>query len=672
MTSYLQSTRDFLYRRRRPFIVAGTLIGGVYVVANYAVTKISEMQRRMVEEKRDKENLKRRFAQNQEDCTFTIQALLPTLGDQLSAYMDVDDLTAKLQRGRQASSGTQTPTVQANGVKQKIEGETVAEHVVNGSETEHAKEESPKEEESSSAQQSEPIINGDKEIQRDTPISNGIHHPKETNGITANGQEHPQNDALEEAWNKAVPKPNLSGLEAVAEPSPKPIAAEARLTPSPSTASELKSAETNGSQPSSSTVSESIIESSSAPANSSTTEEVSVPTSKSSASFDSPKILLREKKAKLALWNELKIVSISRAITAIYGVVLLSLQTHVQLNLLGRYAYLTSVSSLSASFDSSNHHIRLERNDGQVDLEDELVEDQNEERVQSGGANSDVLTNGIDVQTERLYLTLSWWFLHKGWQELADIVRDAVEEVFGGIALKEQLSHAEFMALIRKVRRRIEYESRSTDGQSTLGASFASMDVRSEYSEATTTMTNAQRRGKRRNFSGILFPPSGQEIDVLIEAGALPRSSKVGAAGGKLETLSSTLPALLDETRDIVESSDFWRVMRLGLRESFFVFEQNLRPSFGLDPISEKEEEKPLPEASIMELPASSIINGDLQSSTIFSNQEGKSIRLASLFPIVARQSTQAIQGIPNEYVESIENVKELRAFCAVIYSAWS
>lgn len=55
MTSYLRSTRDFFYRRRRPLIVIGTLVGGVYMVANYAVSKITEMQRRMVEERRDKE-----------------------------------------------------------------------------------------------------------------------------------------------------------------------------------------------------------------------------------------------------------------------------------------------------------------------------------------------------------------------------------------------------------------------------------------------------------------------------------------------------------------------------------------------------------------------------------------------------------------------------------------
>ena len=55
MTSYVKSTRDFLYNRRKPFLVIGGIVGGVYMVANYAVSKLSEMQTRMVEERRDRE-----------------------------------------------------------------------------------------------------------------------------------------------------------------------------------------------------------------------------------------------------------------------------------------------------------------------------------------------------------------------------------------------------------------------------------------------------------------------------------------------------------------------------------------------------------------------------------------------------------------------------------------
>lgn len=44
------------------------------------------------------DSLRRRFRQNQEDCTFVLLAQLPTLSRQLFAELDVEALTAELQR----------------------------------------------------------------------------------------------------------------------------------------------------------------------------------------------------------------------------------------------------------------------------------------------------------------------------------------------------------------------------------------------------------------------------------------------------------------------------------------------------------------------------------------------------------------------------------------------
>lgn len=565
--------------------------------------------------------------------------------------MDVEGLTAKLQQGRQVVSGSQTSAVITNGSIKDNESQL----------TSGERDIIPEKEVVSNNAQ-DPI---GKDVL--TSSEQDSAHTADSADASAHVAMEKSKDAMEQAWNNAIPRANLSGLDSVAEPSPQPIAAEARLTPSsqPSTPNLTKEDEpAREGAPDAITDVSAKIE----PEEAKTSKEASL-----ESAAESHETLLKEKSAKLALWNELKIASISRTITTLYGIVLLSLQTRVQLNLLGRYAYLTSVTSLSNSDEtSSKHHIRIERNDGFDDL-DEDGEEEREENIQSTNANADILTNGIDMQTEKLYLTLSWWFLHRGWQELADLVRSAVEEVFGDVPLKNQLSHTDFITLIQKVRRRVEYESSFTDGQSQLGTSFASLDVRSEYSEATTTMTSARRRGKRRDFSSILFPPQGQELQVLIDAGALPQSSKVGTIGD-LHSLSNTLPALLDETRDLVESNDFWRVLKLGLRESFEIFEHNLRPSFGLESSQLGTPLQPITKASITELPTSTAeqslpikMNGD--HSFV---QEGKSIRLASLFPVIARQSSLAINGFPNEYMDALNNVKELRAFCAVIYSSWS
>ena len=57
--------------------------------------------------------------------------------------------------------------------------------------------------------------------------------------------------------------------------------------------------------------------------------------------------LPRSKRTKAQIWNELKITSIVRAFTMIYSMSLLILLTRIQLNLLGRLNYLSSVVSLS-------------------------------------------------------------------------------------------------------------------------------------------------------------------------------------------------------------------------------------------------------------------------------------------------------------------------------------
>ena len=38
---------------------------------------------------------------------------------------------------------------------------------------------------------------------------------------------------------------------------------------------------------------------------------------------------------------------------------------------------------------------------------------------------------GVSKETERMFLTMSWWLLHRGWRVVGDRVREAVEEVVG-------------------------------------------------------------------------------------------------------------------------------------------------------------------------------------------------------------------------------------------------
>lgn len=613
-------------------------------------------------------SLRRRFAQNQEDCNFTILALLPTLGDQLFSHMDVEGLTAKLQRGRQSPAGAESTTpanqsiaapINGNAAEGAAQGPITSTHETmeqvwtklgpaketthgptNGTNGIHAE------------QGSEEKILTEAEGTEAAEMNGAVMHEEMVEGRMKKPDAAHDGAVLEQTAAEGadrssdVKSPVAFGLEAVSEPAPLPIPSDARLTPSPS------STATPSAEP---RESEKAVEEEAAPAvngheqppfamDTKTSGNESAQPDPALAKMPSPEELLAEKKEKLALWNELKITAFSRTLTTLYSLVLLSLQTHIQLNLLGRYAYLTSVATLSAPASSQNHQIRLERHDGlELESEDGEVMAQEEDEVK-----------GIDLQTERLYLTFSWWFLHQGWKELADEVQGAVEEVIGGMALKSQLTHQDFLSLLNKIRRRVEHEPRDEAASTT--------DLRSEWSETTTT----QRRGKRRSFLSVLFPSTPEEeVSVLQRAGAISANSPPIKS---LADLSHTLPALLDETKDLIESHDFARILRLSLNRVFEVFENTLRPTFGVEP--------PMTTAEVDGLlrQSTAAVAPDVSRFQQLTDdgQAGIRVRLASLFPAVARQSSAAINGVPNEYVEALTEIKELKAFSAVIYSSWT
>lgn len=111
-------------------------------------------------------------------------------------------------------------------------------------------------------------------------------------------------------------------------------------------------------------------------------------------------------KSRTQLWNEIKIKSITRAFTLIYTVALLTILTRVQLNLLGRKNYLSSVVLLSEREDTPTINL-----------------------VDNEAGKS--YTQGVDAEVNRQYLIFSWWFLNRGWRRVKDKVESAVKDVFG-------------------------------------------------------------------------------------------------------------------------------------------------------------------------------------------------------------------------------------------------
>jgi peroxin-3 len=51
---------------------------------------------------------------------------------------------------------------------------------------------------------------------------------------------------------------------------------------------------------------------------------------------------------------------------------------------------------------------------------------------QQTGLEEGIWREGVDAETERKFLTLSWWILNVGWKDVGERVRRGVEEVFEG------------------------------------------------------------------------------------------------------------------------------------------------------------------------------------------------------------------------------------------------
>ncbi|KAH7378476.1 Peroxin-3 [Phaeosphaeria sp. MPI-PUGE-AT-0046c] len=297
----------------------------------------------------------------------------------------------------------------------------------------------------------------------------------------------------------------------------------------------------------------------------------------------------KTKKTKAQLWSEMKISSITRAFTLIYTLSLLTLLTRIQLNLLGRRNYLASVVSLAAPQSTSEGaRINLENND-----------DDNFDQ-----------SYGNDFETNRRYLSLSWWLLHKGCIDLIEKVRVAVKDVFGLLNPREEITLEKLSELTLEVRKRVE------------GA------------------TEEERRTCK--WLSFLLPPQDKEDYVLHESGMTSSSESTSP------TTTTSLRRLIDETSDLVDSPSFTHVLTLLLDAGFSHLVDNKISllSYKIPLVSESS-------ARVQE-----IVGSDVKA------------KVANSLAVFCRQAHSIGSGANNEYLAAIEQVRDLEAFAAVVYSS--
>lgn len=100
----------FLNRHKRKLLITAGVVASGYLAVDYLKTKFFELQDRLATERAAKENLRRRFEQNQQDATFTIMALLPALASDVLEMFPVEKITKELQAKRTEKTTTNNNT----------------------------------------------------------------------------------------------------------------------------------------------------------------------------------------------------------------------------------------------------------------------------------------------------------------------------------------------------------------------------------------------------------------------------------------------------------------------------------------------------------------------------------------------------------------------------------
>lgn len=316
------------------------------------------------------------------------------------------------------------------------------------------------------------------------------------------------------------------------------------------------------------------------------------------------------RKSKSELWQDLKIQSLTRLFTLIYSSALLVFFTRLQLNMLGRKNYVASVIQLAGQHDSQP---------GEISMHDE-----------SDGPNPHNSAQEEEAQTNRMYLTYSWWLLNKGWESLSKQIEAAVLKVFDTVNPRADLSLAELSELIGQVQYLIDFPESSQEPQ---------------------------------DFLPILLPPA--ELESYVLAQTIYADS--GEPPISLFEKGSSLRDLLDETADFIESPNAAEVIKRLVHTGLAVTVNKISTMY---PQSD-------PGAGLVTSPRHSTTNLATAGASPTSPTSEEvlflpRVKLASILANITRQAAQIGQGTPfepNEYIAAMTQVSDLDAFSAVVYS---
>ncbi|XP_037541902.1 peroxisomal biogenesis factor 3 [Nematolebias whitei] len=264
--------------------------------------------------------------------------------------------------------------------------------------------------------------------------------------------------------------------------------------------------------------------------------------------------LLKTKPAnKLEIWEDLKIISFTRTVVAVYSTCMLVVLLRVQLNIIGGYLYLDNSVGKSATNPQAPP----------------------------------------DVQQQ--YLSSIQHLLGDGLAELITVVKKAVQNALGGVCLMQNLSLLELEQQLSWIRAEVEADS-------------------------------------DRSLSRYLL---ADDEDALCDQ-----------ACGLTENDAMTI-RLLNETRDMLDSPDFSKVLNVCLNRGFSRLLDNLADFFRSPP-------------------------GDSAPSSAPDSLSVVSLPLAKIIPIVNGQINSICSETPSHFVQDLLLNDQVKEFAANVYEAFS
>ncbi|KAG8166207.1 hypothetical protein KVR01_004759 [Diaporthe batatas] len=532
------ATRRWFRRNRTPIAIGVGVLGAGYVATQYVLNKLNDARERMSGDRIAKENLRRRFQQNQEDCTYTVLALLPTATTRILESMDVEKITLEIQKMKGGGGGA-----------------------------------------------------------------------KSAKSGSGDSMSLPETTGMTDEDGRSIVSASESGIHA------------SQITIPP-----------DGEQPE------------------------------------------KPRRTKRQLWGDVTISSITRAYTLLYTLGLLTMLTRVQLNLLGRRSYLSSVVSLATG--SASATISLENNDDDGGGLDD------------GDSSSAAHAYGDDFEVNRKYLTFSWWLLNRGWADVAARVEAAVRHVFGATSPRDQLSLDAFAAMTAQVRRLVEgggppgFSDPSGAGAGA-GAGPATTTKwlpfllpppdMEEYvlresgilDDSAASVTRAREEGEQGGVSSSSLPPPREQQDQTQDQPPQP-SPPPSPPSSPPSPSSAPLRRLLDETSDLIEAPAFTHVLTQLLDAGFSTLLDTKLAQGAFDAAAAADADSPPPPSP----PPPNASPGETTSPPPRRRPQHK-VLLPKCLSVLTRQAHAIGAGAGgNEYLRAMEGVRDLEGFAALVYSS--